>query len=193
VAILLLPFFVLAVIGLILSLVAHTFALFGLPQPLGPVAWALHIGIFVVWIPAVLAARRLDPKLKDRGSWKVVLRGCPVWMRRVTAVFFVYALVNFLWVWINLFLGGAGGGANAPPEVFRGFSGHWMLFYSTAAAILYSAMVINKAATRSVVLAERWLGRPGGEQAEDYEDPIDLEPSAVSNDGRPRPEQAGRG
>jgi len=40
---------------------------------------------------------------------------------------------------------GAGGGANTPPEVFRGFSGHWMAFYSAAAAILYSAIVVSRA------------------------------------------------
>ena len=32
----------------------------------------------------------------------------------------------------------------APPVVFRGFSGHWMAFYSAAAAILYSTWVVSK-------------------------------------------------
>jgi hypothetical protein len=32
-------------------------------------------------------------------------------------------------------------GANPPPVVWRGFSGHWMAFYSAALAILYSAAV----------------------------------------------------
>ena len=31
----------------------------------------------------------------------------------------------------------------APPEVVRGFSGHWMVFYSAAFATLYSASVIG--------------------------------------------------
>src|SRR5207249_4130983 len=30
-------------------------------------------------------------------------------------------------------------GGTMPPAVVRGFSGHWMAFYSTALAILYSA------------------------------------------------------
>ena len=34
-----------------------------------------------------------------------------------------------------------GSGANPPAVVCRGFSGHWMVFYSAALAILYSATV----------------------------------------------------
>ena len=62
------PFLVLAVIGLILSLVSHTAAVLGQPQPLGPAAWGLHIGIFVVWLPAVIVSNRLtgDFKVSDR-------------------------------------------------------------------------------------------------------------------------------
>ena len=33
-------------------------------------------------------------------------------------------------------------GANPPAIVWRGFSGHWMAFYSAALAILYSAAVV---------------------------------------------------
>ena len=142
--VLLAPFLVLSVIGLVLSLIAHTAALFGLPQPLGSAAWGLHIGIFVVWLPAVIMANRLVGDYKRKDFWKAALRGCPDWMRWLTFAFFGYAVVNFL-----LFIAvapprGAGGGANTPPEVFRGFSGHWMAFYSAAAAILYSAIVVSR-------------------------------------------------
>ena len=47
--------------------------------------------------------------------------------------FFAYAAVNFL-----LFITKApkgGGGANPPAVVWRGFSGHWMAFYSAALGI----------------------------------------------------------
>jgi hypothetical protein len=65
-------------------------------------------------------------------------------MRWLTIAFFWYAIVNFI-----LFIAvapprGARGAANAPPEVFRGFSGHWMAFYSAAAATLYSAIVVSR-------------------------------------------------
>jgi hypothetical protein len=162
-----LPFLALAVAGLVLSLVAHVAALLGLPQPMGSAAWALHAGIIVVWLPAVLASRRLgvDPKSKD--FWKVALRGCPPWVGWVTGGFFAYAVVNFL----VFFVGGRGGGGlGAQPAVFRGFSGHWMAFYSAAAAMLYSALMVGGVADQSRAFGDRLLGRPGGEQAADYDD-----------------------
>src|SRR5438874_2113973 len=90
------PFFVLAVAGLVLSLLAHGAGLLGLPQPLGSAAWALHVGIFVVWLPALLASRRLVPGPPRQDFWKVALRPCPRWVRWATAGFFFYAVVNFL-------------------------------------------------------------------------------------------------
>src|SRR4051812_37949706 len=104
-----LPFLALAVAGLVLSLIAHVSAILGQPQPMGAAAWALHVGIFVVWPPALIASRRLaaDPKRKDYG--RVDLRGCPRWVGWMTAGFFAYAVVNFL-----LFIvGGLGWGAGA--------------------------------------------------------------------------------
>ncbi|MDY3555563.1 zinc ribbon domain-containing protein [Gemmata sp. JC717] len=143
-AVLLTPFLVLSVIGLVLSVIAHTAALIGLPQPLGPAAWGLHIGIFVVWLPAVIVSNRLVGDFKRKDFWKAALRGCPDWMRCLTYGFFGYAVVNFLLFMAAAPPKGAGGGANAPPEVFRGFSGHWMAFYSAAAAILYSALAVSR-------------------------------------------------
>ena len=32
------------------------------------------------------------------------------------------------------------GGDSRPPIVVRGFSGHWMIFYAVAFAVLYSAL-----------------------------------------------------
>jgi hypothetical protein len=141
---LLTPFLVLSVVGLVLSLIAHTAALLKLPQPLGPAAWGLHIGIFVVWIPAVIVSNRMVRDFNRKDFWKAALRGCPNWMRWLTYGFFWYAAVNFVvfMAFAPRIPKGAGGGANAPPAVFRGFSGHWMAFYSAAAAILYSAIAV---------------------------------------------------
>ena len=140
---LLVPFFCLAVVGLVLSIIAHLFAVFGLPQPLGSAAWSLHVGIFVVWLPAVLVSQRLVRDFKQKDFWKAALRGCPVWMRWMTFGFFGYAFVNFA-----LFIAHAPSKGHptdgTPAVVFRGFSGHWMAFYSAAAAILYSAIATNR-------------------------------------------------
>jgi len=50
---------------------------------------------------------------------------------------FGYAVINFMFFMTKAPSGGRG--ANQPAEVWRGFSGHWMAFYSAALAILYSA------------------------------------------------------
>jgi hypothetical protein len=141
VALVLTPFLLLSVIGLVLSLIAHTAALLGLPQPLGAAAGGLHMGIFVVWLPAVLVSNRLVADYKQKDYWKAALRGCPQWMRRMMFAFCGYVVVNFLTLIAVAPPRGVGGGANAPTVVFRGFSGHWMAFYSAAAAVLYSAIV----------------------------------------------------
>jgi len=49
----------------------------------------------------------------------------------------IYAAVNFV-VFILLTVGKPQGSGPMPPGVVRGFSGHWMIFYGAAFAILYS-------------------------------------------------------
>ncbi|HKM53997.1 MAG TPA: zinc ribbon domain-containing protein [Isosphaeraceae bacterium] len=126
------PLMWLAIVGFAASLMVHGFSILGQPNPLGPWAWGLHAGIFVVWFPAVLVAQQLSRDTKRADFWKAVLRGCPSWVRTGAGALVGYAVLNFL-----LFL------RIAPPHTdiqdFRGFSGHWLVFYYIAAAILYSA------------------------------------------------------
>jgi hypothetical protein len=130
------PFLLLAVVGFFLSVAAHCLALAGVPIPGGKLAWGLHVGIFVVWIPTVLVAYQSARYANRKDHWKVTLAGCPPWMRRGLYVVFGYAILNFA-----LFL------APNPSKqsmndvslsAIRGFSGHWMLFYGAAFAVLYS-------------------------------------------------------
>jgi hypothetical protein len=131
-------FFVcLSALGLAVSLWIHLGAVMG--RRVAPEAffWMLGVGIFIVWLPAVLVAQRLVGTTNRKDFWKVILKGSPDWMRYMVYGFFGYAFVNFL-----LFMGKApsgGNGANPPAVVWRGFSGHWMAFYSAAFAILYAA------------------------------------------------------
>jgi hypothetical protein len=130
-------FAALAGLGLALSIIFHVEALAGLQGPLGEYEWVLHVGIFVVWLPAVIVSSQLTVDFKRRDFWKAALRGCPPWMRYMVNGFFAYAALNFIW-----FLASApphGGSGPMPPIVVRGFSGHWMVFYSAAMAMLYSA------------------------------------------------------
>jgi hypothetical protein len=82
-------------------------------------------------------AQRQAGNLKRKDFWKIVLKGLPDWIRYLVYGFLGYAVVNFM-----IFFQaptGSDGGANPPAMVWRGFSGHWMVFYLAALAILYSA------------------------------------------------------
>lgn len=113
-------------------------ALAGAVIPGGKLVWGLHIGIFVVWIPAMYVSMRTTRLANRKDFWKVALAGCPDWMRRGLYVLFGYAALNFV-----IFMATTAGEhkqptGDAPPSVVRGFSGHWMVFYGAAFAILYS-------------------------------------------------------
>jgi hypothetical protein len=71
--------------------------------------------------------------------WKLALRGAPEWVRYMVYGFLAYAIVNFL-VFFMPYAPAGGSGRETPAIVWRGFSGHWMAFYSAAFAILHSAL-----------------------------------------------------
>jgi len=135
-----------AAIGMALSIVVHVSSLLGMPSPFGEISWVLHMGIFVVWLPAVLVANRLVKDFKQKDFWKAALRGCPQWMKNLTYFFFGYAILNFIIFFISDFAGGGSArtGGDTPSNVFRGFSGHWMAFYCIAMATLYSAVHVKE-------------------------------------------------
>lgn len=136
------PFMYLAGLGLVLSLIVHVSAFLGLPQPFGEISWGLHIGIFVVWIPAVNIMNSLVKGFKQKDLWKAALRACPNWVKYLSYFFFGYGILNFaLYALTDLNCGsGRGSGDGTSSNVYRGFSGHWMAFYWTAIAVLYSAI-----------------------------------------------------
>jgi hypothetical protein len=125
----------LSLIGLILSLYVHISALMG--NKVTPMFWGLHVGIFVVWFPAVLVAHKRVGSTHRKDLWKAALKGAPDWMRYMTYVLVFYAAFGSL-----LFMAitpDKGAGASAPANEWRGFSAMWMAFYFTAFAILYAA------------------------------------------------------
>jgi hypothetical protein len=142
------PFIALSAIGLVVSLWAHLGTLMG--RRVAPEAffWILHVGIFIVWFPAVVVAQRRIGGANRTDYWKVVLRGSPDWMRYMVYGFFAYAIINFVLFMANAPSGASG--ANPPANVWRGFSGHWMAFYSAALAIIYSAATANSTIRRCI-------------------------------------------
>ncbi len=131
-------------VGLILSLYVHIGALRGrqvLPEAF---FFSLHIGIFVVWFPVVFLAKELSKGVQQKQDfWRGVLKGAPGWMLYMVYGFGAYAVVNFA---IFLLHSPAKHVGSSGPSLveWRGFSGHWMVFYSAAMAVLYSAANYGK-------------------------------------------------
>lgn len=134
--------------GLLLSLAAHLAALSGIDVAAKvPAVWALHVGIFVVFGPFILASRKV---LGLRPGYAQMRELFPPWIVALGTMLFVYVIVNFV-----LFLLATQGGnpaihdgkfvlqehgrlvreiTQAEYTAFRanevrGFSGHWLLFY----------------------------------------------------------------
>jgi hypothetical protein len=153
-------FIALAILGLVASAVAHSSTFFGVdPQAAFPPVFLLHIGIFLVWIPAVVSqvSRTSVTDARPR-RFDVAFPHAPHWMKLLTGLLFAYGIVNFL---LFLFLiTGSEAPRREPDGTFtankgqrvitkaayhrlralevRGFSGHWMLFYAAGMTILTS-------------------------------------------------------
>jgi len=125
-------------IGLALSLVVQVAALVGVIL-FGDAPFALHAGLFVVWIPAVIIARRQTRDFKQKDFWKAALRAYPAWTKWLSDGFFAYALINFAYFFIAT--AATSSRHSAPPDAatLGGFTGHWMAFYAAAISVLYSS------------------------------------------------------
>jgi len=158
---------IIAGIGFALGLIVHVISLAGIY--IGdkvPYIWGLHVGIFVVWLPAILELRK-NPDLKQPSFgtmtnpfkfFGTIFKDTPKPVMIISVVFFFYAMINFF-----LFMQAGGGGVPdimdgkyvinnhgsiirelTESEYFkmkaneiRGFSGHWMAFYGLAMGILW--------------------------------------------------------
>ena len=138
--ILLLPLMLISGLGLLLCACVNLLALTGQLELLTSLlnedqqtnlSVALGGGIFVVWIPAVLIAQRINNGNRLKFSWKKVLAGCPDWMRYAAFTIFGYAIVNFLAVISNSSVDNEQG--------VRAFTGHGMAFYAMAFSIFFSS------------------------------------------------------
>ncbi len=155
--ILLLPLMAYAAAGLVLSLVVHLLAYADIQIGGNGLFVALHVGIFPLWIPVVLLAGRMTGGMRwgwggtwggtggyrrSWDFWNAILADSPLWMKYMTFGFLAYAMVNFiLFIVLTVFLHPSTGqhGGEPPALVWRGFSGHWMAFYSAGLAIVTTA------------------------------------------------------
>jgi hypothetical protein len=135
----LLPFIIFAATGLVLSMVVHLLGYFGMVLPIKDAVFGLHMGIFIIWIPVVALN-------KERNRNDVFKQG-PKWMQRALTVVFVYAMASFIYFIATAPSRGEkknSVGKPAPANVVRGFSGHWILFYSAGLAALWNARVARR-------------------------------------------------
>ena len=128
----------LSLVGLILSLWVHIGALLGRRVAPEYFFWGLHLGIFVVFFPAIFVAQKRVGTTNRRDFWKVVTKGSPDGLRYLLYFFFAYAFINFFIFFLQAPTGKQPD--QTPAIVWRGFSGHWMVFYCASFAILSSAL-----------------------------------------------------
>lgn len=149
--------FYLAVAGWLLSLFVNTNALQGVDLTVDHgYVWLLHVGIFIVWLPAVLELRKNEElkqlkyqPLKDRfkpfATYNIMFKGTPLWIKALICCCSVYAFVTFFY--FNFYKGltgpavhnisGSSGRGGPSPGMLASFSAIWLLFYGVAAGIQY--------------------------------------------------------
>jgi hypothetical protein len=133
------PLLLLAGFGFTVVLAIHVATLFGATYLFTHSLRFVGPGLFVVWLPTVLISSRLTRDTKQKDFWRAALRGCPEWARRAQWVLFGYAWVGFFAL---PFL--YGGGMELPANKARSMSAVLLAFYSTAFAVLYSAIHVEK-------------------------------------------------
>jgi uncharacterized protein DUF3592 len=126
----------LALIGLLLSIWVHISALFG-HQP-SPAFWGLHVGVFIVFFPAIFVAQKRLGTTQRKDFWKAITKGSPDGVRYMLYFFFAYASITSLLIF---FQSPPGVVANRDAALsWRGFSAVWMVFYCASFAVLSSAL-----------------------------------------------------
>jgi hypothetical protein len=161
--------FFFALTGWTISLVVHFAALFADYDATRdfPFIWLLHIGIFIVWLAAVILLKKSDLSqfrnsnpfdfAKQKLLVKTIFRNSPAWLTTIAVIGFFYAMINFMLFILSqqgtpdivhgqYILQNHGQVIKTITEAeynhyaanqTRGFSGHWILFYGLAMAILF--------------------------------------------------------
>lgn len=143
------PIAALSAIGFVISLWVHIEALLGRPVAPFGYFWMLHVGIFVVWFPALLVTQKRTGNVQRKDFLESALKGSPKWMLYLVYVVGAYAAVSCL-----LFMMHAPQskppGKVSPGEDWAGFSAVWIEFYLTAFVLLYSAARADSSSARCV-------------------------------------------
>jgi len=140
VQILLRSLLVLAYLVLALGIVVLCLGLIGV-QLSQQVRLLLTVPMFVISVPAILVGRRLTSPFTERevrkSHWKLLLRGCPPWARKVVAVSGWGAMLTFV---LLVFAPASHRDAFAMRFLFPIYG---MFFATYATAIFYSALHVG--------------------------------------------------
>jgi Protein of unknown function (DUF3592) len=140
----------LAIAGFLLSVWVNVGAITGRWTP-PSYFWALHIGIFLVFGPAVFVAQKRVGHTNRKDFWKVALRGAPDWMRYFLYAVFAYTAA----IGIPSLIGGLqqpSGPQRSSDFIsdWAGFSATWMAFYWASFTIVYAALEQERLGPRCV-------------------------------------------
>jgi hypothetical protein len=177
-------FLLLSLVGFCASVVVHASSyLDRAPVPMSR-AWPLHVGIFLVFVPMVLAQRQ-DGGAQRKKSWREQFPHAPRWMVPMLTALAVYTLINFAMGLVLLMISDSPGkfverdgryvvanrGVVVRPateaeyrrdqaRTARRFSGHWMLFYWASAVGIADGLRRRKA--ERLIAAAPQAPRPAG-------------------------------
>jgi hypothetical protein len=129
----------LALAGFVLSLLVNVGSLTGGWTPRG-YFWALHVGVFVVFFPAIVVAQKRVGNTNRRDFWKVILNGAPDSIKYFLYAVFAYAFVIGVPSWIRALQRTPGPARPSDFNDWTLFSATWMVFYWASFAILYTAL-----------------------------------------------------
>jgi hypothetical protein len=108
---------------------------------------AMHIGVFVVFFPAILLGARRRPGYSMNSGLQIGSQW-PIWAKRSGLIVFVYAIANFASFLIQA--GKQKQHGPITPLFWRGFSGHWMVFYLFSFGLLYAVICAPSAKSKCV-------------------------------------------
>jgi hypothetical protein len=128
-----------SLIAWVLSLIVHVSARMGENvEKAFPAVMGLHFGIFLLLIPTIIMLRK-NPEIQEFEKknwnerarnplrfWELALSHCPLALKILTAVCFLYSVVNLMT-----------GVSGKDLPVVTSFSGMWIAFYAVIVSISY--------------------------------------------------------
>jgi len=129
----------LALAGFFLSFCINIACVLGKQIPPDMPFFLMHIGIFVVFFPAVFAAQKMLGSTVRRDFWKVVMKDAPEVVRYLFYLVFAYGWLTGILAFFDGSTGNHQPGTPVSGPDWLVFSATWMIFYFASFAVLLSA------------------------------------------------------